>query len=200
MKSNCFVLIAVSLLATTVNAAKPGSSTIVASQRKKAPLLKASHAGSLEQAVELRAASSGGSATMSTSVANLFKAIVGSGVLSLPVGIAAFSTSPSALKIALGMMAVIGVISAYCFTMVGRVVEATGTNTWGEAWGVAVGEGSKWVPTSLVALLTASCVSAPLLEPAPAARGGFFPGRGLTRPRFVLRGVRSTAARACSTP
>lgn len=156
MKSNCFVLIAVSLLATEIFAIKPGSSTLVASQRKKAPLLKASHAGSLEQAVELRAASSGGSATMSTSVANLFKAIVGSGVLSLPVGIAAFSTSPSALKIALGMMAVIGVISAYCFTMVGRVVEATGTNTWGEAWGVAVGEGSKWVPTSLVALLTAS--------------------------------------------
>ena len=94
--------------------------------------------------------------SVASSTVNLVKAIVGSGVLSLPVGIAAFSSSRKALIPALTMLSVIGTLSAYCFSMVGRVCVATGTDTWGAAWKEAVGEKSAWVPSSFVAILCAS--------------------------------------------
>ena len=59
--------------------------------------------------------------SIAASTVNLVKAIVGSGVLSLPVGIAAFSSSRKALIPALAMISVIGTLSAYCFATVGRV-------------------------------------------------------------------------------
>jgi sodium-coupled neutral amino acid transporter 11 len=101
------------------------------------------------------AAESEGSSVASSTV-NLVKAIVGSGVLSLPVGVAAFSSSRKALIPAFALLSVIGTLSAYCFAMVGRVCEATGTSTWGEAWKKTVGEKSAWIPSSFVALLCAS--------------------------------------------
>jgi len=94
--------------------------------------------------------------SVASSTVNLLKAIVGSGVLSLPVGIAAFSSSRKALIPALVMLSVIGTLSAYCFAMVGRVCVATGTNTWGAAWKETVGEKSAWIPSSFVAILCAS--------------------------------------------
>eukprot|EP00964_Phaeocystis_antarctica_P039596 scaffold22648_cov59-Phaeocystis_antarctica.AAC.1 len=94
--------------------------------------------------------------SVASSTVNLVKAIVGSGVLSLPVGIAAFSSSRKALIPALVMLSVIGTLSAYCFAMVGRVCVATGTNTWGAAWKETVGEKSAWIPSSFVAILCAS--------------------------------------------
>ena len=94
--------------------------------------------------------------SVASSTVNLVKAIVGSGVLSLPVGIAAFSSSRKALIPALTMLSVIGTLSAYCFAMVGRVCVATGTTTWGAAWKKAVGEKSAWIPSSFVAILCAS--------------------------------------------
>jgi sodium-coupled neutral amino acid transporter 11 len=94
--------------------------------------------------------------SVASSTVNLVKAIVGSGVLSLPVGIAAFSSSRKALIPALAMLSIIGTLSAYCFAMVGRVCMATGTKTWGEAWTETVGEKSAWIPSSFVAILCAS--------------------------------------------
>ena len=72
--------------------------------------------------VTLTAAAAGG-ASMASSTINLVKAIVGAGVLSLPVGIAAFSSSRAALVPSLGLLFGIGAVSAYCFAMVGRACE-----------------------------------------------------------------------------
>lgn len=103
------------------------------------------------------AASSEGTATIPVSTLNLVKSIVGSGVLSLPVGIAAYSSSRLGVIPALALMATIGGLSAYTFTMIGRVCEATGSATWGEAWAATVGKPTAWVPRLSVAIL---CFSA----------------------------------------
>lgn len=100
--------------------------------------------------------STAGRASLSSSTINLVKAIVGSGVLSLPVGIAAFSSSRSGVVPAIGITAIIAAISAYCFSMVGYVCEATQSASWGEAWSKTVGARSSWIPSSFVALLCAS--------------------------------------------
>lgn len=146
MRTRCLLLLA--LASVGVDALKPSTAPslpLVGRQQHK------------KSASELLAAGkSQGTSDMTTSTANLVKSIIGSGVLSLPVGIAAFSSSKSALLPACLIMTVIGIISAYCFIMVGRVVESTGASTWGEAWAQAVGEDSAWVPTTLVALLTTS--------------------------------------------
>lgn len=97
-----------------------------------------------------------GTASLPSSTINLAKAIVGAGCLSLPVGIAAFSKARNAIWPALGLAGLITLISAYCFSMVARVCEATQSKTWGEAWTRTVGESTSWIPSSFVALLCAS--------------------------------------------
>lgn len=64
---------------------------------------------------------SGGTASISNEIFNLVKGIVGAGVLSLPAGIAAFGDAPSAVLPALALIAVIGTLSAYGFSIIGRV-------------------------------------------------------------------------------
>ena len=86
------------------------------------------------------AAADEGQAGLPGSTANLVKSIVGSGVLSLPVGLAAFSSSRAALLPALVLLSVAGSVSGYCFSMVARVCAATGSTSWGEAWSKSVGE------------------------------------------------------------
>ena len=71
-----------------------------------------------------------GGASLTASSINLVKAIVGSGVLSLPVGIAAFSSSRRALTPAVALLFLIGAVSAYCFSMVSRVCEGTVSGTF----------------------------------------------------------------------
>lgn len=65
-------------------------------------------------------------ATIPNEVFNLVKNIVGAGVLSLPAGVAAFGNAPSALIPATVLIAVIGAMSGYCFSLIGRVCEMTG--------------------------------------------------------------------------
>ena len=64
--------------------------------------------------VAAAAAEEEGKAGLSTSTANLVKSIVGSGVLSLPVGVAAFSSARTAILPAIALLAVAGAISGYC--------------------------------------------------------------------------------------
>lgn len=102
------------------------------------------------------AAEDEGKAGLCASTANLVKSIVGSGVLSLPVGVAAFSSARTAILPALTLLAVAGAISGYCFSAVGRVCAATGSKSWGEAWSKSVGESTAWVPSALIGILTLS--------------------------------------------
>lgn len=96
-------------------------------------------------------------ASLTSMVPSLVKSLVGSGVLVLPRGIAAFSGSRTALLPAIALLATIGTISAYCFTLVARVCEETGSSSWGEAWSRSVGNRTAWIPSLFVSLI---CLSA----------------------------------------
>lgn len=88
----------------------------------------------------------GGTATMPEEIFNLVKSIVGAGVLSLPAGIAAFSNAPSGAIPAVGLIAAIGMFSAYGFSLIGRVCSYTGATSYREAWANSVGEKTSWAP------------------------------------------------------
>ncbi|GKY97155.1 hypothetical protein MPSEU_000673900 [Mayamaea pseudoterrestris] len=87
-----------------------------------------------------------GGASISNEIFNLAKAVVGVGVLSLPAGIAAFGDSPSALIPALGAIALIGVLSAYGFYLIGKVCAYTGATSYKSAWERSVGPSTSWIP------------------------------------------------------
>mmetsp|Transcript_5153 Transcript_5153/g.9121 ORF Transcript_5153/g.9121 Transcript_5153/m.9121 type:complete len:546 (-) Transcript_5153:44-1681(-) len=85
-------------------------------------------------------------ATIPNEVFNLVKAIVGVGVLSLPAGVAAFGSAPSAFIPAGILITVIGILSAYGFQMIGKVCAYTGAKSYRDAWSKTIGEGSSWIP------------------------------------------------------
>mmetsp|Transcript_21240 Transcript_21240/g.49449 ORF Transcript_21240/g.49449 Transcript_21240/m.49449 type:complete len:500 (+) Transcript_21240:79-1578(+) len=95
---------------------------------------------------------------------NLAKNLVGSGILSLPAGVAAFSASREALGPALLLLVVAALLSAYGFFLIGRVCEETRTTTFGGAWEQSIGRGA-WVPrlTCLLECLGGSIVYAMVL-------------------------------------
>jgi hypothetical protein len=62
-------------------------------------------------------------------IGSLVKNIVGSGVLSLAGAVAAFSDQPNAIYPALAIALVAGVMSAYCFALVGRTCQITGATS-----------------------------------------------------------------------
>lgn len=86
-----------------------------------------------------------GTATIPNEIFNLVKSIVGAGVLSLPAGIACFGNAPSAILPSSILIAVIGAISAYGFSLIGRVCAETGARSYREAWEKTVGSSTSWI-------------------------------------------------------
>lgn len=91
---------------------------------------------------------SGGTATMSNEIFNLVKCIVGAGVLSLPAGIAAFANAPSAVLPASILIALLGGISGYCFSLIGRVCARTNASSYKDAWEKTVGTSTSIIPAA----------------------------------------------------
>ncbi|GMH89492.1 hypothetical protein TrVE_jg5671 [Triparma verrucosa] len=93
-------------------------------------------------------ASTNEGASIPNEVFNLVKNIVGAGVLSLPAGVAAFGNHPTALLPAAGLILFIGTLSAYCFSLIGRVCSMTGATTYRGCWDKSVGTTTSWLPAS----------------------------------------------------
>mmetsp|Transcript_35814 Transcript_35814/g.106890 ORF Transcript_35814/g.106890 Transcript_35814/m.106890 type:complete len:534 (-) Transcript_35814:494-2095(-) len=87
----------------------------------------------------------GGTATIPSEIFNLVKSIVGAGVLSLPAGIAAFGNSPTAVIPAAALVALIGGLSAYTFSMIARVCKNTGATSYRDAWDKTRGSKTGWI-------------------------------------------------------
>lgn len=85
-------------------------------------------------------------ASIPNEVFNLVKAIVGVGVLSLPAGVAAFGSAPSAFIPAGILITIIGILSGFGFALIGRVCAYTGARSYREAWSRTVGENTSWIP------------------------------------------------------
>lgn len=86
-----------------------------------------------------------GTATIPNEVFNLIKSIVGAGVLSLPYGVAAFGNAPSAIIPAIFLISFMGILSAYTFSLIGRICQKTNTSSYSDAWDVTVGTSSSWL-------------------------------------------------------
>jgi len=93
-------------------------------------------------------------ASLPNAIFNLVKSIVGSGVLGLPSGIAAFGTSAGALVPGIFLVFFIGGMSAYGFSLVGRVCSYTQSRSYREAWANSVGQGSSWLPAACCMCVT----------------------------------------------
>ena len=98
--------------------------------------------------------SSGGEGTMSALTFNLVKSIVGAGVLSLPAGIAAFGNAPSAIIPAVALITAFGGLSAYSFSLIGRVCAWTNSNSYTQAWENSVGKASSNIPSISCTFMT----------------------------------------------
>lgn len=92
----------------------------------------------------------GGTATVSSEIFNLVKAIVGVGVLSLPAGIAAFGSAPSAVIPAMIMICVMGSLAGYEFSLIGRICHLTDATSYRSAWEKTIGDSTSWIPAVAV--------------------------------------------------
>jgi hypothetical protein len=95
---------------------------------------------------------------------NLIKAIAGSGVLALPSGLAAMSDYAGSLIPALGLMTVLGGISAYTFAMYGRLVHVSQAKSLGELWEKLKSKQSAWfVSVASLTFCFGACLSYSIL-------------------------------------
>jgi len=93
-----------------------------------------------------------GTATIPNEIFNLVKSIVGAGVLSLPAGIAAFGNAPTALLPAFVLIAIMGTISAYTFSLIARVCRMTGAKSYADCWDKTRGKSTAWIVAASSAL------------------------------------------------
>jgi len=100
--------------------------------------------------------------SITSSSFNLIKGCVGSGVLSLPAGVAAIGDVPQALVPALIILIILGVISAYTFHLIGRLTAVVSSDSGddghhisslGNIWDFEVGTSTSWL-VSLAVMLT----------------------------------------------
>eukprot|EP00797_Seminavis_robusta_P004814 Sro1311_g261730.2 (227) ;mRNA; f:4520-5201 len=96
-------------------------------------------------------------ASVPSMIFNLIKNIVGAGVLGLPAGIAAFGDAPSAVIPAIVLIVWMGSMSAYGFSLIGRLCAYSQAQSYAGAWQAATGSGaSKWIPTMACMMVTFS--------------------------------------------
>jgi solute carrier family 38 (sodium-coupled neutral amino acid transporter), member 11 len=110
-------------------------------------------------AVDSAPARKGGDATIAASTFNLAKCIIGAGVLSLPSGVAFFSDEPAALIPAAIITTVMGLVSAYTFSIIGKACETTNAKSFQDAWSKSVDPNSAWIISGGI---TATCFLASL--------------------------------------
>jgi hypothetical protein len=106
------------------------------------------------------ASSDSSGATVTELIFNLIKGIVGAGVLSLPAGIAAWGSAPSAVVPAVALIAIIGALSGYGFALIGRCCAYTNTESYRDAWSATVSESSSWLPATAVTFKTICAILA----------------------------------------
>lgn len=86
--------------------------------------------------------------TLSVAIFNLVKGIVGAGVLSLPAGVAAFGDAKSAVVPAVALITIVGILSGYNFSLIGRICAYTGASSYSDAWSKSVGPSTSTIPAA----------------------------------------------------
>mmetsp|Transcript_9540 Transcript_9540/g.15597 ORF Transcript_9540/g.15597 Transcript_9540/m.15597 type:complete len:574 (-) Transcript_9540:94-1815(-) len=96
-----------------------------------------------------------GTASVSTSIINIAKNIVGSGVLALSFGIASFTAAPAGVWPALAILFSLGGLSAYTFAIIARIGDEVGANSYQDIWAKVFGKISAILPALTVIFKTA---------------------------------------------
>eukprot|EP00419_Tripos_fusus_P014046 CAMPEP_0172728478 /NCGR_PEP_ID=MMETSP1074-20121228/92259_1 /TAXON_ID=2916 /ORGANISM="Ceratium fusus, Strain PA161109" /LENGTH=450 /DNA_ID=CAMNT_0013555733 /DNA_START=43 /DNA_END=1392 /DNA_ORIENTATION=- len=89
----------------------------------------------------------GGSASVNSCAATLLKNIVGAGIFSLPIGLVHATPIPG-----LAILALVGVLNAGSFWMIGYCCLTWGVGTFRELWNCVLGQSSAWVIDVLIFL------------------------------------------------
>ena len=133
-----------------------------------------------------------GKAPMSSLIFNLVKSIVGAGVLSLPAGISAFGNAPSAMVPAAFLIAAIGSLSGYGFSLIGRVCAMTNSMSYREAWEKTINKETSIIPAASCTFKTTCAILAYSMILGDTFRSIFSTfGLTLTKSQTVL-GMTST--------
>ena len=132
---------------------------------------------------------------MPNMIFNLVKSIVGAGVLGLPAGVAAFGSTNLALVPSIALITIIGVLSGYCFSLIGRICAYTSSVSYRQAWERSVSAKSSFIP-ALACFMVTSCsvlaYSMILSDTIPSLLSAFTPYDSVTRTQALL-GVTSVA-------
>ncbi len=78
---------------------------------------------------------------------------MGAAIFTLPAGMASFASSPMGVIPTVALLFFVGLLSGYCFSLIGRVCAYTGATSYKDAWAKSVSERSSWIP-NLSSLLT----------------------------------------------
>ena len=113
--------------------------------------VKPTNQQSSSSSVSTSSSSSVASATIPQEVFNLVKSIIGAGTLSLPAGIALMASKGSGgnngiiLSTSCLLIAIMGSISAYTFSLIARVCKMTKSDTYAECWRATRGQSMAWI-------------------------------------------------------
>mmetsp|Transcript_21649 Transcript_21649/g.45713 ORF Transcript_21649/g.45713 Transcript_21649/m.45713 type:complete len:542 (+) Transcript_21649:93-1718(+) len=80
---------------------------------------------------------------------NLIKAMAGTGILALPMGVAKSSDFRISIIPAITLMSILGAISTYTFTLYGRLVHVSKAKTLGELWEKTMDKNSAWLVSAV---------------------------------------------------
>lgn len=120
-------------------------SAVSGSRVPRGPVLSAATASALPPS---------GGASMPSTIANLAKNIVGSGVLALAAGVGAFSGARVAIVPALALLFMMCGLSGYTFSSIARVSAAVGASSYRDAWSKVFGQRSAAFPNAAIVFKT----------------------------------------------
>lgn len=121
---------------STTTISSKTSSVSLRSGKRKVQQLKSAVLRS--PAVLGAAAGPAGSSSVTSSIFNLGKTILGAGVLSLPFGVAVFADSKQGLYPASALLVLMGLMSAYSFYSIGKACDTHHVRTFADAWAKSV--------------------------------------------------------------
>lgn len=97
-----------------------------------------------------------GKASIPSEIFSLAKTIVGASCFGIPAAISAFGNAPTAVIPAAAVIAFIGCMSGYGFSLIGRVCAYTGAKSYKEAWANTVSPQSAWTVSAFSILVCLS--------------------------------------------
>jgi amino acid permease len=114
-------------------------------------------------------------------------------MLSLPAGVAAFSSHPGAMLPATAIITALGILSGYTFSLIGRSCSSTKADSYEQAWARSVSEKSAAVPAAAcIATCFAGCLAFTLIaSDSFSSLLAAFGVKGLLANRKVLIGLMS---------